>query len=222
MNASASASHSTGKMQALTVLVALMMVISAVLAVFRPPWLLEPLQAVVQGAGVFAPLMFMALVSITTPLHASEVLVMMSILIWPLPSALGLSIIGAVAGSALSSVLISRLGGATLEQRNGWPPFLQQLATRVAQRPVLIGIFARVAFGTGLAIEAFFKTTGLSKAQYLIVSGVGITLWVAQKLIAVVVARAAFQFSPWLLVGLLTAAVISILIVQRFRRARTP
>jgi hypothetical protein len=195
-----------------------MIVISAVLAVLRPAWLIDPLQALVQSAGVFAPLVFMALVMATTPLHMSEVLIVMSLLIWSPPLAFGLSVGGSILGTFLTAALLSKIGGAMLHHREAWPPFLQRLADRVAQRPFLIGVMARVAVGTGTAMEAFFVATKYSKSQYLTASGVGIVLWVAQKLIGVIVARAAFQVSPWLPVALVLSGASVALIAHRLRK----
>jgi hypothetical protein len=204
--------------QLLTGFAAVLMILSAVLAVTRPAWLLVPLQDFVASAGVFAPLVFVLLVVIATPFHTGEVLVVMSLLFWPFPFAFGLSIIGSVLGSLLTAVLFSKISGAGLQGREGWPPFLQRMASKVSQRPLLIGVIVRAALGTGTALEAFFAATNYSRVFYLVSSSVGIVLWVAQKLVGVVVARAAFEVSPWLLVGLLLTAATVVLMIRHFRR----
>lgn len=189
----------------LTTVATVLTLAGMVLAVARPPWLIDVLQMAVQSAGTAAPLMFVLLCALATPLHLNGVLVAISAVLWPLPVALGLSFAGSLLGCALTVALLWRLGGVALRQRDAWPAWLRKLSAHVTRRPLATGLAVRVALGSGMALEAFYLITGYTRRQYLIVTIAGIAVWVTQALVGVTVLHTLLQISPWLAVA---AAVV--------------
>ena len=192
-------------------LVAGLTLLGLVLAVLRPAWLTVPLQAAVEDAGAAAPFVFVLLCVLTAPLHLNGMLATLSLLVWPLEQAWPLSFVGSLLGCVLSAWALSRAGSVVLRQQESWPAWLERLATQVRRRPVLIGLAARVALGSGLALETFYLLTGYTHRQYLGVTVLGLAVWVTQALVGVTLLHALLQrsaglaglavFAPLLLVG---------------------
>ncbi|PNY79873.1 hypothetical protein [Deinococcus koreensis] len=181
-----------------TLLVTLLTVGGIILAVTRPEWLTGALQAAVASAGSAAPVVFVLLCIVTAPLHLNSVVAALSLLIWPLPTALALSFVGSLIGCVLTAYLLSRAGGAALRQRAGWPRWLENLTARVARHPFLIGILVRLGLGSGLALEAFYLLSGYTRRQYLAATIPGVALWTLQALLGVTLLRALLQTAPGL------------------------
>jgi hypothetical protein len=198
---------------------------SIVIAVLQPAWLTVPLHSAVENAGAAAPILFVLLCAIAAPLHLNGVLVALSTLFWPLPIAGALSFTGSVSGCVLSAVLLSRLTGAALERWSNGSTMLRRLSKQVAQRPVFIGIVARIAIGSGLALEAFYILTHYTRRQYLIVSVVGVAFWVTQALVGVIVLQSLSHVSPWLTVIVSLVApllgVVGMLVMHKRRQQRS-
>ncbi len=102
---------------------------------------------------------------------------------------------------------------------------LRRLSKQVAQRPVFIGIVARIAIGSGLALEAFYILTHYTRRQYLIVSVVGVAFWVTQALVGVIVLQSLSHVSPWLTVIVSLVApllgVVGMLVMHKRRQQRS-
>lgn len=172
--------------------------VGVVLAVTRPAWLTAPLQEAVQGGGALAPLVYVGLCALAAPLHLSGVLVALSAVTWPLWQALGLSFLGVTLGGALGFALLARAGGAALRSRAAWPAWLRRLADGVDRRRLPAGMIARVALGSGLALEAFFVLTGCPRGVYAVVLVLGSALYVTQTILGVTVLHALLHSSPGL------------------------
>lgn len=191
-----------------------------VLAVLRPPWLTIPLQATVENAGTAAPLVFVLLCALTAPLHLNSLLVTLSSLLWPLPIAGALSFTGSMIGCVLVAALLSGLGDAALQQRADGRAWLRRLVTQVARRPLRIGIIARIAIGSGVALEAFYLLAGYTRRQYLVVTTIGVAIWVTQALIGVTVLHALLQRSPWLAIVAILVPILPLVILFALRKSR--
>lgn len=176
-----------------------------VLAAVAPPWLTQPLHRLVTSAGAWAPVVYVALNALLAPLHLNGVLIVLSPLIWPLPQAAALSYGGSLLGSALTWWVLSRAGAGPATQRDGWPGWLERLAADVQRRPYLVGTVVRLILHSGLALESFYLLTGYTRRQYLVVTAVGIALWVVQAFLGVTVLAAALDTSVW--IGVLAIAV---------------
>jgi len=123
-----------------------------VVVALEPPWLTGPLRAALEGAGPFAPAAVVALLAVLAPLHLNGVVVVLSPLFFPSPVAFALSFAGTLLGCVATYLVLARAGAV---RRGTWPGWLDRLAARVAHRPVLVGMLARVALGSGVAVEAF-------------------------------------------------------------------
>ena len=176
-----------------------------VLAALEPPWLTGPLREIVAGSGAAAPVVFVLLCVLAAPVHLSGVLVVLSVLVWPLPVAAALSFAGTLLGCLATAGVLALLGTGPARQRDGWPGWVERTAGRVGRHPLLVGLSVRVVLQTGLAVEAFFLLTGYSRRHYLLVTGLGLAVWVAQTLVGVAALGALVRVSPWL--GLLLVAV---------------
>jgi hypothetical protein len=185
--------------QLVTALIGTLTVGGMVLAVTKPDWLVEPLKALIESAGVFGPVLYVVLVALAAPLHLSEVLVVLSAAIWDLPTAIGLSIIAGWLGAMFTAAVLARSAGGALAQRDNWPAFLNNLATRALKSPIQTGLIARAAAGPGLAVEAFLLLSGYSKSQRWTVLFLGIPIWVAIRILDVYLIRFIMGISPWLL-----------------------
>jgi hypothetical protein len=194
------------------------MVLGVLLAVTRPPWLTLPLEAAVAQAGAAAPLAYVLLCALAAPLHLSGVLVALSSVIWPLWTALLLSFVGTLLGCVVTAVLLSRAGGAALQQQGNWPKWLQGLAVQVQRRPFAIGLLARVATGSGIALEAFYVVTGYTRRHYLGVTVLGLAVWVTQALLGLTALRALAQHSAGLAVAAALVPVLMLAAALAFRR----
>ena len=159
------------------------------------------------------PFVFVLLCILTAPLHLNGLVAALSLLVWPLELAWPLSFVGSLLGCVLTALLLSQAGGAALRQRESWPAWLQRLAARVRRRPVLIGLAARVALGSGVALEAFYLLSGYTRRQYLGVTVLRLSIWVTQALVGVTLLHTLLQrsaglaglavFAPLLLVGVI-------------------
>lgn len=176
-----------------------------VLAAVRPPRLVGPLEAAVAEAGAWAPVVFVALTALLTPLHLNGVLVVLSPVVWPVPVAAALSVAGSLLGCALAWALLVRIGARSFTERPGWPSWLTRMVAGVERRPYAVGFVARFLLGSGLALEAFYVLTGYTRRQYLTVTALGVAAWTAQALLGVTVLRAAVTTAPW--VGVLAVLV---------------
>lgn len=192
--------------------------LGVLLAVIRPAWLTAPLQAAVAGSGALAPGLYFLLCALGAPLHLSGLLGALSTVTFPLPLAWLLTWLGTLAGSLLTGTALFRLGAAGQE---GWPTWLRRLSAGVARRPVLTGLLARLALGSGAALEAFFVLTGYSWGRYVLVAGLGAALWSAQAIFGVTLLRTVAQGSPALAGGVAVAPVLLVLGVVALRRARS-
>jgi hypothetical protein len=195
--------------------VGLLTLAGAVFAVLRPAWLTVPLQNAIEGAGVWGPLVFVVLCVLAASLRLHEPLVVMSSLFWPLPVALALSYAGTLLGSFLTALLLSKMTRTLQTPQQHWPASLQRLAGKVSQRPIFIGLVARVVMGAGIALEAFFVLTNYSKRHYIFVTVLGVALSVAQMLLGVTLVRALIQISPFLVIVLVLLILSGVLIVRR-------
>jgi hypothetical protein len=194
---------------------------SLVIAVLQPAWLTVPLRNLVEGAGAAAPVVFVLLCAITASLHLNGVLVPLSTLLWPLPIAGLLSFTGSLIGCILSAALLQRLSGESLGRWANRSALLRRLSAQVAQQPWLIGFFARVAIGSGIALEAFYLLTGYTRRQYLVVTVIGVGVWVMQSLVGVTVLQSLSQLSPWLAVAVsIVAPLLGGAIMLLLRKGR--
>lgn len=190
------------------------------LAVVRPPWLTEALWGAVQGAGAAAPLVYTLLCALAAPFHLNGVLVALSSVIWPLPVTFALSVAGSLLGNLLTAALLTRAAGAALRGRAGGPTWLARLSARVGRRPLVTGLLARVALGSGMALEAFYVLGGYTRRQYLLVTVPGTLLWVAQALVGVTVLRALAQVSPGLTLVAALVPLLTVALALGLRRGR--
>lgn len=211
---------SAGRVPLLELAALTIQLVGIVIAVQRPPWLTIPLQTTVESAGAAAPLVFVLLCVLAAPLHLTSLLVTLSSLFWSLPLAGALSFVGSVIGCVLTAALLARLGGATLQQRAASRSWLRRLASQVARRPLRIGLLARIALGSGLALEAFYLIGGYTRRQYLVVTLLGLAIWVAQTLVGVTVLRALVQTSPWLAILFALLPVLTVLPLLGLRQSR--
>lgn len=187
-----------------------LLIMGIIIAVLQPAWLTVPLQAAVENAGPAAPLVFVLLCALAAPLRLNGMLVAVSSVLWPLPVAGALSFTGSLLGCVLTAGLLSRWGGAALQERVAEGRWLQRLAVKVAQRPVTVGLLARIGIGSGIALEAFYLLAGYTQQQYLLVTTIGVAVWVAQALVGVTVLHALLQVSPWLaLVGSIVPVLLA-------------
>ncbi|WP_221088599.1 TVP38/TMEM64 family protein [Deinococcus aquaedulcis] len=206
------AARRTGALAAGT---AALTLLGVVLAVTRPPWLTGPLQAAVTDSGALAPALYLLLCVVGAPLHLNGLLGALSTVSFPLPLAWALTWAGTTLGSVLTGAALFRLGHAS---RQDGPAWLQRLAAGVARRPVLSGLLARLALGSGAALEAFFVLGGYRWGQYLLITVVGSALWSAQTLFGVTLLRQLAQGSPLLAGVLALFPLILVGAVARWRR----
>jgi hypothetical protein len=206
--------------QLLTVVAILLTVAGVALAALHPPWLTGPLQAAVANAGPAAPAVFVALCILAAPLHLNGVLVVLSLLIWPMPVAAALSYIGSLVGCAGTAALLARAGAGPARGRDGWPAWLEKLSRGVSRRPLLTGIAARLVLHSGIALEAFYLLTGYTRRQYLTVTSIGLAVWITQAFVGVTVLTVLLEISPWLgtAVAVLPIALLATTILLRRRR----
>ncbi|BDP43955.1 hypothetical protein DAETH_39240 (plasmid) [Deinococcus aetherius] len=197
----------------------LLTLLGVAVAVVRPEWLTGALEGAVREAGT-APLVYTLLCALAAPFHLNGVLVALSSVIWPLPVALTLSFVGSLLGSVLTAGLLARLGGAAPSPGNGWPAWFRRLSAGVARRPLVVGVLARAALGTGMALEAFFVLTGYTRRQYLLVTTLGLLVWVTQALVGVMVLHELFRVSPGLAVLAALAPLLVVALAVRLRRVR--
>jgi hypothetical protein len=172
-------------------------VISVVLALTRPDWLVEPLRAAVAESGNLAPLTFVGLCALLAPLRLNRVLIVLSTLVWPLPVVGILSFVGSFVGCVLTATALARTGAAALAPPETWPTSLQPLATRVGRRPLIVGLIARVGVGSGLLLEGFYIVTGYTRRQYLVVTGAGLAIWVTMAILGITTSTTLLSISPW-------------------------
>ncbi len=193
-----------------------------VLAALEPPWLVGPLQDLLAASGAAGPAAFVLLCVVAAPAHLCGVLVALSVLVWPVPVAAALSFTGTLLGCLATAGVLTLLGAGSARARDGWPTWLERTAARVARRPVLVGLTLRVVLQTGVAVEGFYLLTGYTRRHYLLVTTVGLAVWVAQTLLGVAALGALVEVSPWLgmlLVVVPLAAGAGAVLVAR-RRAR--
>jgi hypothetical protein len=195
------APHDPRRATLLTAGALLLTAAGVVLAVLQPPWLTDPLRDAVLGAGAAGPVVFVLLCVLVAPLHLTGLLTALSVVVWPLPVAAGLSFVGGVLGCVLTAAVLARTG----VRRATLPPWLQRLAGRVARRPLLVGTGVRFVLQAGVAVEAFYLLTGYTRRRYLIVTAVGYGLYVAQAMLGIVALTALVQVAPW--AGVLLVAV---------------
>jgi hypothetical protein len=188
-----------------------------VIAATRPVWITDPLQAVVASAGPAGPAVFLVLSAAAAPFHLSGVLVVLSPLFWPTPIAAVLSFAGSLTGCVLTASLLRRAGVVPLDS-NRLPPWLARRSSGVAERPLAIGLAARLVLHTGIALEAFYVLTGYSWRQYLLVTTLGIGAWVAQALLGIQVLAVLVEVSPWLGFALVFAPIALLVAVAAPRR----
>lgn len=196
--------------------------VGVVLAATRPEWLVTPLQAAVQGAGPAAPLVYLLLCIVAAPAHLCGLLGALSLVVWPLPAALGLTFVGTLLGSLLTGLALARLGGSAERFRAAWPAWLRRLDGQVERRAIVIGLLARLAIGSGAVLEAFFYLTGYSQRAYLISLGLGTALWTLQALLGVTLLHRLVQVSPGLsgLFALLPLLLVGGAVLLRRRQQR--
>lgn len=194
------AGRATQQQRPLEIVTAGLLLASVVIAVLQPAWLTVPLRSTVELAGDAAPIMFVLLCAVAAPFHLNGVLVALSALLWPLPIAGALSFTGSIIGCLFTAALLSRLSGAALGRWANGSTILRRLSVQVARRPLLIGLLARVAIGSGLALEAFYLLTGYTRRHYLLTTTIGVAVWVGQALVGVTLLHELSQQSPWLAV----------------------
>ncbi len=170
--------------------------VGLVLAAVQPAWIVDPLNDVVRSSGAAAPAVFILLCIVASPAHLGGVLVALSAVVWPLPVAAALSFTGSLLGCLITAGVLRSLGAGPARQRDGWPPWLERLAARVAQRPFMVGLTLRIVVQSGLAVEGFFLLTGYRRSHYLVVTTVGLAVWVAQTLAGVAVLGALVAVRP--------------------------
>ena len=205
----------------LTLAAAGLTLVGIVLAAVQPAWLTGSLEAAVGRADGAAPLVYLLLCMVAAPTHLSGVVVALSTLTWPLGVALSLSFAGTLLGGLLTASALVRLGGGAQTYRASWPGWLQRLAAGVRQRSLQVGLMARLALGSGAALEAFFVLTGYTRRQYLVSAVLGTALWAAQTLFGVTLLHRLIEVSPGLAV---IAAALPLLLVAGgilLRRARS-
>lgn len=188
------------------------------LAATQPEWLVEPLRGAVTHAGGAAPLLYVALCVLAAPLGLDGVLAALSVVIWPLPLAASLTYLGTLTGCLLTALALTRLAPDLGRLRAAWPGALSRLAERARRRPFLTGIVARVAVGSGVALEAFFWRTGFTRRQYLASTLVGKAVWTLQVTIGVTALHALGGTSPSLAVGFVALPLVSIGLFVAARR----
>ena len=196
-----------------------------VLAALEPPWLVGPLRDVLAASGAAGPVVFVLLCVLAAPAHLCGVLVALSVLVWPVPVAAALSFTGTLLGCLATAGVLTLLGAGPARARDGWPAWLERTAARVARRPVLVGLTLRVVLQTGVAVEGFYLLTGYSRRHYLLVTTVGLAMWVARTLLGVAALGALVEVSPWLglllvVVPLATGAGAALVARRRSRAAR--
>ncbi|MFB9990913.1 hypothetical protein ACFFLM_02810 [Deinococcus oregonensis] len=205
----------------LTGLASALTLVGVVLAVARPAWLTGPLQELVQGGGIFAPLIYVVLCALAAPLHLGGVLVALSTTTWSLWQALALSFIGLTLGGAFTSVLLSRIGNAALRSRSVWPAWLRRAAESVERRRIVVGVAARLALGCGLALEAFFFVTGYKRGTYALVLLLGTALYVTQTVLGITVLQTLLRSAPGL-AGVFALSLLVLLALAPLRRRPRP
>ncbi|MGL4178124.1 MAG: hypothetical protein ACRCSN_18870 [Dermatophilaceae bacterium] len=197
-----------------------LMVVGVLLAAMSPPWLVDPMRAAVEASGPAAPVVFVLLNIALAPLHLNGVLIVMSTLFWSTPVAFALSFVGSFLGCLLTAWALVLAGTKPARQRDGWPAWLERLSHRVANRPYLVGIFARQMLHSGVALEAFYLLTGYTRRQYVVTTVVGVAIWIAQALLAVAVLRAALEVSPILGVASIMVPILILVVVGLVMRRR--
>lgn len=191
------------------------------LAVARPEWLTGPLQDAVRAGGPLAPVVYVLLCALLTPLHLGGVLVALSAVTWPLWQALALSGPGVALGGVLGFALLARAGSRGRGLRDAWPAWLKRAAESTERRPVPIGVLARLALGGGLALEAFFALCRYTTRGYALVLVIGSALYVAQTILGVTVLRALLAFAPGLAGVFALSPLLLVGAVALLRRRRT-
>jgi hypothetical protein len=221
MTNSAATPTSTRRRQLLTAGALALTAAGIVIAVLQPPWLTEPLRNAVEGAGPAAPVLFVLIYVLASPLHLTGVCTALSVVVWPLPLAVALSYLGGMLGCVLTAAGLACAGTRRARQRDGWPAGLDRLADRVGRHPLLVGITVRFILQSGLAVEAFFLLTGYSRQRYLIATTTGLGLNLAQSVLGILALTALVRVSPLLGLLLVAVPIASILLVMAIRRHRT-
>ena len=194
--------------------------VGIVLAAVQPAWLVDPLQGLVRSSGVAAPVVFVLLCVLASPVHLGGVLVALSVVVWPWPVAGALSFTGTLLGCLVTAGVLRALGAGPARQQDGWPPWLERLAARVAHHPIMVGLTLRVVVQSGVAVEGFFLLTGYRRGHYLLVTSVGLAVWTAQTLVGVAALAALVAVSPWLGVLLIVVPLVLAVGVVPFARRR--
>jgi hypothetical protein len=172
--------------------------VGIVLAALQPAWLVDPLRGVVDGSGAAAPVVFVLLCIVASPAHLNGVLVALSVVVWPWPTAAALSFTGSLLGCLITAGVLVSLGAGPARQSDGWPPWLERLAVHVARRPIVVGLTLRIVVQSGVAVEGFFLLSGYRRSTYLVVATIGLAVWVAQTFAGVAGLAALVAISPWL------------------------
>ncbi|WP_216322235.1 hypothetical protein [Deinococcus aestuarii] len=167
-------------------------------------------------------MVYVLLCVLAAPFHLSGVLGALSTVTWPLPAALGLTFLGTLLGALLTAWLLSRAHPPAQGYRAAWPGWFGRLAAQVQRRAVLTGVLARLALGSGAALEAFFVLTGYTRRQYLVTAVLGTALWTLQALLGVTLLRELAKASPGLaaLFALLPPLTVAALLALRRARQR--
>lgn len=202
---------------ALTVAAAALTLLGVVLAATQPAWLTGPLRSAVEGAGPAAPVVYILLCALAAPLHLCGLLGALSTVPFGLGAALGLTFLGTLLGGTLTFLALLRMRLPVNQYRPMWPAWLGRLASGVERWPVPVGLLARLALGSGVALEAFFLLTGYAWRLYLVCAVVGTALWSAQTIVGVRVLRELSQGSGGLALVLATAPLLLVAAVVALR-----
>jgi hypothetical protein len=141
--------------------------VGIVLAALQPAWLVDPLRDVVDSSGAAAPVVSVLLCIVASPAHLNGVLVALSVVVWPWPTAAALSFTGSLLGCLITAGVLVSLGAGPARQSDGWPPWLERLAVHVARRPIVVGLTLRIVVQSGVAVEGFFLLSGYRRSTYL-------------------------------------------------------
>lgn len=183
------ASGRTSVAGALTATATALTLLGVVLAAAQPTWLTGPLREAVEGTGSAAPVVYVLLCALAAPLHLCGLLGALSTVTFGLGEALGLTFVGTLLGGVLTYLALVRLRLPVAQHPATWPVWLGRLAAGVARRPVPVGLVARLALGSGAALEAFFLLTGYAWRTYLLCAVLGTALWSAQAILGVTALR---------------------------------
>ncbi len=176
---------------------------------------LERLRALLTDSGPWGPVAFVAGFALTHAIgFPSAVLVVLAGVVWPLPAAVGVSWVGAMAGTSLAYGVAAWAGHDWAMERV--PPRLRRFDRSLAERGPGLLLAVRVLLLTPAPADWLFGVASVRYRRFITVTAVGL---VPPTLVLTSVTSGGAHRVP-LLAGLAAGALLLALAVATMRRPR--